>query len=387
MPISLLLVEPRAEKLKQDLTSRTKVEGQYPKLQDPVPLLNDTAKVGNLETALQYFVQQLKDLRAQLIQSKIGQITVVETITSISNDLMMEKGDSLFKHYMPDLSKVLERIYEGIIDRVVTSTRGMELHYKHLGMEGIVYGHIIEDFFDNGNPGISLPEPSDFSAMINLHWLKPEATHLLVTSSYYQGFDRLDLEVQKKKISDNATVLRHLWHRIAQALIMEWKANASKTKQDGLKAYRKADECPNYIGDNFPILAPDNLGNLLINDEIMADGNSVRFKRASSRDGDHLMIPFQCETCWFCNLKGSHKKGPTCPPTKLNSLSSETCKSKLGLNPRAYPTEVSSMLYTPLLLFKCVTAGCHHRMGDVWLPDNPITVEIMNATFKILDQR
>ena len=54
--------------------------------------------------------------------------------------------------------------------------------------------------------------------------------------------------------------------------------------------------------DQFPVLSIRDLDNSLIDDSSMVDEDPKRFKEG--RDGDHLMVPFQCDVCHFVNIQG-----------------------------------------------------------------------------------
>jgi hypothetical protein len=58
--------------------------------------------------------------------------------------------------------------------------------------------------------------------------------------------------------------------------------------------------------DNFPVLAASDLDQSIVHDEAMEEEDPLRFKE--SRDGDHLMCPFQCDDCQFWNRC---KRGPS----------------------------------------------------------------------------
>eukprot|EP00536_Pseudo-nitzschia_multiseries_P013970 jgi/Psemu1/37041/gm1.37041_g len=66
-------------------------------------------------------------------------------------------------------------------------------------------------------------------------------------------------------------------------------------RRDGLHAWLN--------GHQFPILPPRDLDNCLVDNKKMEDEETQRFKNPHN-GGDHLMTPFQCENCWFFNLKG-----------------------------------------------------------------------------------
>ena len=53
--------------------------------------------------------------------------------------------------------------------------------------------------------------------------------------------------------------------------------------------------------DKFPILTLADLEDSIIDDRAMIDDDPKRFKTA--RNGDHLMVPFQCDTCHFVNIQ------------------------------------------------------------------------------------
>ena len=53
--------------------------------------------------------------------------------------------------------------------------------------------------------------------------------------------------------------------------------------------------------DTYPVLAIKNLDDSIIGDSKMEDEDPERF--AVARDGDHMMVPFQCGTCQFMNVQ------------------------------------------------------------------------------------
>jgi hypothetical protein len=55
------------------------------------------------------------------------------------------------------------------------------------------------------------------------------------------------------------------------------------------------------VHDDFPVLNQDVEAEDLVSDDKMEDDDPGRFKEA--RDGDHLMTPFQCDSCHFENCK------------------------------------------------------------------------------------
>eukprot|EP00536_Pseudo-nitzschia_multiseries_P008073 jgi/Psemu1/19513/gm1.19513_g len=78
-------------------------------------------------------------------------------------------------------------------------------------------------------------------------------------------------------------------------------------------------------------------------------------------------------------------------PIGLNLFDSTTIiRFTLELKLHAYQPEGSGHISIPVtnsLWFKRFTGGCHCRLGNVWLPDNLVTLEIMDAAFEILEER
>ena len=54
--------------------------------------------------------------------------------------------------------------------------------------------------------------------------------------------------------------------------------------------------------DPFPVLSLKDLDNSLVDDSTMVDKDPTWFKEG--RDGDHFLVPFQCDTCHFLNIQG-----------------------------------------------------------------------------------
>ena len=54
--------------------------------------------------------------------------------------------------------------------------------------------------------------------------------------------------------------------------------------------------------DPFPVLLLKDLDNSLVDNSTMVDKDPARFKEG--RDSDHLLVPFQCDTCHFVNIQG-----------------------------------------------------------------------------------
>ena len=50
------------------------------------------------------------------------------------------------------------------------------------------------------------------------------------------------------------------------------------------------------------MLGVKDLDNSLVDKEYLIEDDMTRFMVA--RDGDHLMTPFQCEKCYFFNMRG-----------------------------------------------------------------------------------
>eukprot|EP00536_Pseudo-nitzschia_multiseries_P003281 jgi/Psemu1/7353/gm1.7353_g len=65
----------------------------------------------------------------------------------------------------------------------------------------------------------------------------------------------------------------------------------------------------------FPFLVACDLDNCLVDDELMDDDITQRFK--NPHDRDHLMTPFQSKNCWLYNLKGRAQGGAGCPTGDL----------------------------------------------------------------------
>ena len=66
--------------------------------------------------------------------------------------------------------------------------------------------------------------------------------------------------------------------------------------------------------DIFPVLAVNDLDNVLVDEEYLVYDDLARFM--VTRDGDHLMTPFQCEKCHCFNMRG-RGMNPGCPPDEL----------------------------------------------------------------------
>ena len=226
--------------------------------------------------------------------------------------------------------------------------------------------------------------------------------------------------------------------------------------------------------DEFPVLAPYDLDDSLVDESHLVEEDSGRFKQG--RNGDHLITPFQCDECHFYNMKhrraipglatddllllcirrasldafwsrerstvGSNLKEArkyldnmcllgieniAFPPKgphpqedtwgmrvacglllrskdkgrnaryvqfetvrRTRSMFSNvihTCESGTGL---ALTGSEGSMMVsnasTNKPWFKRFMLGCHRRMGDVWLPDQPITMKIMGACLSELEE-
>ena len=56
-----------------------------------------------------------------------------------------------------------------------------------------------------------------------------------------------------------------------------------------------------HVKDGYPVLSIMDLNDSLIDDGTMVSDDLLRFKER--RDGDHLMTPFQCDTCHFVNIQ------------------------------------------------------------------------------------
>ena len=54
-------------------------------------------------------------------------------------------------------------------------------------------------------------------------------------------------------------------------------------------------------GVDFPYMVASDLDGSLIDDNAMAEDDERRFREA--RDGDSLIVPFQCDTCNFLNIR------------------------------------------------------------------------------------
>ena len=55
--------------------------------------------------------------------------------------------------------------------------------------------------------------------------------------------------------------------------------------------------------DVYPVLAIKDLNDSIMDDSKMVDDDPKRFQVA--RDGDHMMVPFQCDTCQFMNVRSA----------------------------------------------------------------------------------
>ena len=75
----------------------------------------------------------------------------------------------------------------------------------------------------------------------------------------------------------------------------------------------------------YPVLAIKDLDDSLIDDSKMEDDDPKRFEVA--RDGDHMMFPFQCDTCQFMNVK---KRLPI--PRNMQDVSLQVCIRRVSLD-------------------------------------------------------
>jgi hypothetical protein len=57
-----------------------------------------------------------------------------------------------------------------------------------------------------------------------------------------------------------------------------------------------------HIKDAFPVLAAADLDEALLDEKLLENDDSMRFKEA--RDGDHLVCLFQRDECHFVSMKG-----------------------------------------------------------------------------------
>ena len=60
------------------------------------------------------------------------------------------------------------------------------------------------------------------------------------------------------------------------------------------KCYRQYDD------NRFPVLGDDNVDDSLMGVNDLEPDDPQRFKEA--RNGDHMMLPFQCDMCYFINI-------------------------------------------------------------------------------------
>ena len=228
--------------------------------------------------------------------------------------------------------------------------------------------------------------------------------------------------------------------------------------------------------DRFPILEAGDLDDALLDTEGHGEleDDENRFKEA--RDGDHLMCPFQCDSCTFYNLKGRYAREDSEQDMLLavcirraildsfwsrerSTVEKNTREMKnlrnlgesIGLDeplPERGPFPIgdtqgvgiaslmlmktlsvgrnakhiqyetarkvrsvvsnfahtlpgytglstmggsdrSSMMFTASptnsLWFKRFMAGCHRRMGDVWIPDRAVTLDEVHCGLEILE--
>jgi hypothetical protein len=56
-----------------------------------------------------------------------------------------------------------------------------------------------------------------------------------------------------------------------------------------------------HVQDSFPVLKMQDLDDALMSEEDLEEDNLARFWEA--RDRDHLLTPFQCDCCYFQNIK------------------------------------------------------------------------------------
>ena len=66
--------------------------------------------------------------------------------------------------------------------------------------------------------------------------------------------------------------------------------------------------------DSYPVLGALDLDDSIMDDSKMVEDDPERFQVA--RDGDHMMVPFQCDTCQFMNVQ---KRLP-CPGNTQDEL-------------------------------------------------------------------
>eukprot|EP00536_Pseudo-nitzschia_multiseries_P009922 jgi/Psemu1/24554/gm1.24554_g len=188
-------------------------------------------------------------------------------------------------------------------------------------------------------------------------------------------------------------------------------------------------------GDQFPVLPPRDLDKCLIDDKRMADDDSQRFK--NPRDGDHLMKTCiqraTLDTFWSqerstvshnqrevagyfdcqakLRTKGSSGMQVACamllrsqePGHNTQCVQFEatrkchsgftsfvhTCPDGAGahFNLQGRGSGFVSTSVTNSLWFKHFTARCHRWMGDVSLPDAPVTLKIMDATLDHMEEK
>eukprot|EP00536_Pseudo-nitzschia_multiseries_P002870 jgi/Psemu1/6501/gm1.6501_g len=214
--------------------------------------------------------------------------------------------------------------------------------------------------------------------------------------------------------------------------------------------------------DQFPVLLLHDLDNCLVDNRLMEDEDTQRFK--NPRSGDPLMTPFQCKHCWFYNLKGcaqvngcptdmllakyirratldafwsqeqstvaknaenlsclpqgpipaedfwgmmkvdcamllrSQDKGRNAPCVQFETVRKchsaftnfvHTCPEGVGahLTLQGRGSGFVSTLVANSLWFNCFTTRCHRRMGDVWLPDAPVTLEVMGTALDYMEEK
>eukprot|EP00536_Pseudo-nitzschia_multiseries_P010068 jgi/Psemu1/24890/gm1.24890_g len=198
-------------------------------------------------------------------------------------------------------------------------------------------------------------------------------------------------------------------------------------RREGLHAWLNGNLQCVAPGDQFPILLPHDLDYCLVDDKKMEDEDTQIFK--NPRNGDHLMTSFQWKTCiWHATLDAFWSRKRSTVAKKYRELAcffdfQAQLRTDLSCLPPQgpIPTEDSwgmkvacAMLLrsqdeggnAPCVQFETVRefhsaftnfihtcpegVGAHltlqRRGSDVWLPDAPVTLEIMDGALDYMEK-
>eukprot|EP00536_Pseudo-nitzschia_multiseries_P004073 jgi/Psemu1/9200/gm1.9200_g len=181
-------------------------------------------------------------------------------------------------------------------------------------------------------------------------------------------------------------------------------------------------ECISQVpGDQFSILLACDLDNCLVDDELMEDNDTQRFKNPG--DGDSLLTryfdyqvhlgtevsclpplgPMPPEDSWGMKvacamLLRSQDQG--CNALCVQFETTRKCCSAFTNSVHTCPEGVGAYLtlqgrgcgfvstsVANSLWFNQFTTRCHCGMGDVWLPDTLVTLEIMDAALHYMEEK